>query len=156
MKIEIRNDEKVGGVIDLLKFASILKTTDLDIKKAILESTTITKNDLKWTPDYIRKLLLAEIDWTAVILNYKNREGDKMYFRVCPIIFQHKLEYEKYSKSKDYSRVELKETIKNGIGYILINSFNPNPEHNIDIWLSKSIFPYPKGEWKKEIGVVDE
>ena len=37
MKIEIKNDEKVNGVIDLSKFASVLKTTDLDIKKAIFE-----------------------------------------------------------------------------------------------------------------------
>ena len=108
------------------------------------------------TQDYIRKLLLSEIDWSAVILNYKSRDGDKMYFRVCPIVFEHKVEYEKYAKTSDYKRVVLKEIIKNGIGYILINSFNPNPEHNIDIWLSKSIFPYPTSEWKKEIKLVDE
>lgn len=155
MKIEIKNDEKISGVVDLSKFASVLKTTDLDIKRAILESTTINKNELGWSPDHIRKLLLAEIDWTAIILNYKNREDKNMCFRVCPVIFEHKVEYEKYAKSKDYKRVVLKEVIKNGIGYILINSFNPNPEHNIDIWLSKSIFPYPISEWKKDIEVAD-
>ena len=153
MKLNINPNAVLNGEINLKQFGKILKETDLDIRKAIEKSALIIDNIIGWDIEYISSVLLAEIDWTAVLMNFKWRKSDKMFFKVCTIKFEGKIEYEKHTRDSDYSEIILKPIIKNGKGYILINSFNPNPDHNIDIWIAKSTFPYPKSEWKKIIAV---
>ena len=149
MELKIGSEERVKGEIDLIRFERVMKQSKLDIERAIKESTIITKNELEWSVEYILRVLLAEIDWTAILMNLKRKNALKMFFRICPITFREKIEYEKYAKTEDYSEVVLEKVIKNGHGNIVINSFNHNPEHNIDVWIAKSIFPYTEGEWKE-------
>lgn len=153
MKLTINPDAILNGEIDLKRFGNTLKEMELDIRKAIEKSAVIGDNLIGWKIDYIRNILLAEIDWTAILMNFKWKKSEKMFFKVCPIKFEGKIEYEKYTRDSDYSEIVLKPIIKNGKGYILINSFNPNPDHNIDIWIAKSTFPYPESEWKKVVVV---
>lgn len=153
MELKISSEEKVSGMIDLVKFEDVMKNSRLDIKKAIEESITITKNELGRPVKYIVDVVLAEIDWTAILMNLKYKKQNKMNFKICPIYFKGKIEYEKYKKTKDYDEVILKEVIKNGRGYIIINSFNSNPEHNIDMWIAKSTFPYTEGKWEEILSV---
>ena len=153
MKIEIIPDEKMVGEIDLNKFEEVMKCTPLDINKAVSESVSILKNDMGWSAGYITDVLVAEMDWGAIFLNFKHKMSDKMFFKMLPIKFEDKVEYERYAKSRDFKRIVLKENRKSGTKLILINSFNPNPEHNLDVWIAKSTFPYPESEWKKVIDV---
>ena len=150
MKLTIDPNAVLNGEISLQRFGETLKETGLDIKKAIEESTLIRDNLIGWDDEYVRNVLLAEIDWTAILMNFKWKKSATMFFKVCPIKFEGKIEYEKYTRDSDYSEIVLKSVIKNGKGYIIINSFNSNPDHNIDIWIAKSTFPYPKSEWKNE------
>ena len=156
MELKISSEEKIKGKIDLVNFERVMKSSKLDIEKAIKESATITKNELEWSVEYILRVLLAEIDWTAVLMNLKRKNTSTMFFKICPITFKEKIEYEKFAKTKDYSEVILEKVIKNGHGNILINSFNHNPEHNIDIWIAKSTFPYPEGEWKEILPIKED
>lgn len=147
MKLEIDADERIAGEIDLNRLEEYMKDFHLDLEGAILSSISIEKNLLNWKNEYIVKVVFAEIDWTAVLMNFKHRKNDKMQFKICSIKFEDKVEYERYAKSPDFSRVILKEIRKSGTGYIVINSFNPNPEHNIDMWIAKSTYPYPESNW---------
>lgn len=156
MKLKISAESKLDGEIDLVNFEKIMKNTKLDISRAIEESTIIIKNEFGWPVKYITGMLLAEIDWTAILMNLKWKKAAKMLFKVCPIIFKDKIEYEKYAKSEDYSEIILENIIKTGRGNIVINSFNYDPEHIIDVWIGKSTFPYPKDEWKKGLPVTRE
>lgn len=154
MKIEIIPEEKIVGEMDLAKFEEVMKSTPLNLEKAITDSVTIFKNKKGWKTEYIIRVLLSELDWGCFFMNFKHKISDKLRFRMVPIIYQDKLEYKKYAKSSDFRKMILTETKKSGSALILINSLNPNPEHNLDIWLSKTIFPYPESNWKKKI--VDE
>ena len=70
---------------------------------------------------------------------------------MCPVKYQNKIQYKKHERTADFRKIKLKEEREDGSDLIVINSFNPNPEHNIDVWLSKSVFPYPKDDWEKII-----
>lgn len=151
MKIEIIPEEKLTGELDLNKFENVMKSTALNIRKAVAESISILKNDTGWSIKYIIDVLIAELDWGAILMNFKYKTTDKMHFKMLPIKFEDKIEYEKYAKSVDFKKIILKENRKNGTNLILINSFNPNADHNIDMWIARSTFPYPESDWKELI-----
>lgn len=154
MKIEILPKEKVMGELDLDIFESILKKTKLDLRNAVLSSLTITKNEVGWSKDHIADILFSEIDWTAVFMNFRFKTTSKMQFKICVVKYSDMIEYEKYAKDINYTKIMLNEKKISGAKYIVINSSIPNPEHTIDVWLSKSIFPYPESKWKKNIEEV--
>lgn len=149
MKIEISPEERVSGIIDLVRFEEVMKGTRLDLEAALFASVVIEKNETTYSEEKIKRILFAEIDWTPVFMNLKDMDDGLrlIHFKICPITFKDKVEYLPYSRNKDYSKVELREKRNSGRGYIVINSFNYKPEHNIDVWISKSTFPYPENEW---------
>ena len=151
MEIEIIPEERIKGEMDLNKFEKIMKSTSLDIKKSVSESVSVSKNDIGWDTRRIIDVLIAELDWSVIFLNFRYRISDKLYFKIMPIEFTEKVEYERYAKTENFRKVILKENRKNGTGLILINSLTPSPEHNIDVWIAKSTFPYPESDWKELI-----
>lgn len=151
LKIEISPEVKILGEIDLDKFVELMTANKFKgFQSSIFHSTTIIKNETKWTKAYLANVLSAEMDWGAILTSLEWREkGAKLIFRVCPIKYENIIEYQKFERSQNFDSVTLKEKHSTGTDLMVINSFNPNPEHNIDIWLSKVIFPYPNSEWEK-------
>lgn len=149
VELKILNESKLIGEIDLIKFMNFLKN-DLDILKAVFKSTTILYDDLNWEFDYVVRLLCSELEWSVILMNlkYRLKNENQIKFKVCPIEYKNKIEYKKYAKNATHSHIALEEIKTDGKGLILINSFNSTPDHIIDVWLSKSVYPYPETEWK--------
>lgn len=153
LSIEISPRETIAGEIDLEKFVGLMNESKMKgFQKAIFHSMKVLKNETKWDNGYIANVLAAEMDWGAILtsLEWRN-ENDKLVFRMCPIKYENKLQYKKQERTADFRKVRLKEERSDGSDLIVINSFNPNAEHNIDIWLAKSIFNYLDGDWDKTI-----
>ena len=153
LSIEISPQEKVAGEIDLDKFVKIMNESKMKgFQRAIFHSMKVAKNETKWDNGYIANVLAAEMDWNAILTSLEWRgDNEKLVFRMCPITYRNKIEYKKHERTADFRKVSLKEERGDGSDLIVIHSFNPDPEHNIDVWLSKSIFPYINGEWEKTI-----
>lgn len=151
MRIRIDHNAKVAGELDLDKLISIMSKSQLDITKAVYESMTITKNELNWDAGYLVNVLISGIDWGVLFIGIRWRTEDEkaIKFKVCEIQYEGKVEYKKHSRTPTFNDITLSEIRKNGRAYMLINSFNPSPEHNIDMWIAKSTFPYPDDEWEQ-------
>ena len=71
MEIEIIPEERIKGEMDLNKFEKIMKSTSLDIKKSVSESVSVSKNDIGWDTRRIIDVLIAELDWSVIFLNFR-------------------------------------------------------------------------------------
>lgn len=152
MKLEI-GEAKIIGELDLDKFIDIMSKTQLDITKAVYESLAVHKNDFKWETGYLVNVLISGLDWGIICigLRWRTEEEKTLKFRICELSYEDKVEYKKYLRDVNFRGIELKEIRKNGKSHLLINSFNSNPEHNIDMWIGRTTFPYPNDEWEKII-----
>ena len=147
MELQIGN-KAVEAEMDTEEFKKSLKS-NLDLFKAIKNSTKIIFNTTKATPEKIYIILYSETNWLFFLSNLKHSTKKTITFRILLVGYKDVIRYDSVTRTTDFKYIKLKPILKNGEDFLLVNNLVLTTEAFIDFWLQKRLYNYVKSEFKE-------